>query len=99
MQFSCLFVVLVGLLAINGADCWWGRGWGGGWGLGGFGRWGGLGWGGLGWGGLGYPYAGLGYGYPYAGYGFYGKREVDSEPVTRVECVYMTGQNKISCNK
>ncbi len=84
MQFSSLLVVLVGLLAINSADAWWGRPFGfGGWGLGG-----GLGWGGLGWG-------GLGWGYPYA---VYGKREV-AEPFTRVECVYMTGQNKISCNR
>jgi hypothetical protein len=96
MQFSSLLVVLVGLLAINSADAWWGRPFGfGGWGLGGgFGRWG-LGWGGYGYG-LGYPY-GVGFGYPYAGY-VYGKREV-AEPMTRIECVYMTGQNKISCNR
>ena len=92
MQYSSLLVVLVGLLAINSADAWWGRPFGfGGWGLGG--GFGGLGWGGygLGWGGYGLGWGG----YPYASYG---KREV-AEPITRVECVYMTGQNKISCNR
>lgn len=88
MQFSSLLVVLVGLLAIKSADAWWGRPGFGGWGLGG-------GFGGLGWGGYGLGWGGYGLGYPYA---VYGKREV-AEPITRVECVYMTGQNKISCNR